>query len=153
MDDDRSRLKRLQLSDSLQRFPSPSAVTPPPGGWLRNLREALGMTRVQLAARLGITPPSLMDLERSEAERRITLESLDRVAAALGCRVVYAVVPEDSLEEIRERRANAVADSILTPTGHSMTLEAQGVSERERRRQRKMLIDSLLRGNPRKLWQ
>jgi predicted DNA-binding mobile mystery protein A len=153
MSDDRETLRRLQLMDSLRQYPSPQAAAPPPGGWLRTLREALGMTRTQLAARLGITPPSVLDLERSEAERRITLESLDRVANALGCRVVYAVVPKDgSLDEIRERRAGEVADALLQPTGHSMKLEAQGVSERERRRQRKMLIDSLLRGSPRKLW-
>lgn len=153
MSDDRETLRRLQLMDSLRQYPSPQAAAPPPGGWLRTLREALGMTRTQLAARLGITPPSVLDLERSEAERRITLESLDRVANAMGCRVVYAVVPKDgSLDEIRERQAGEVADVLLHPTGHSMKLEAQGVSERERKRQRKMLIDSLLRGSPRKLW-
>lgn len=153
MSDNLETLRRLQLMDGLRRYPSPQTAAPPPGGWLRTLREALGMTRTQLAARLGITPPSVLDLERSEAKRSITLESLDRVAKAMGCRVVYAVVPEDgSLENIRERRADEVADTLLGPTSHSMKLEAQGVSERERKRQRKMLIDGLLRGSPRKLW-
>lgn len=153
MNDGRGTLKRLQLMDSLRQYPSRQAAAPPAGGWLRSLREGLGMTRTQLAVRLGITPPSVLDLERSEAERRITLESLDRVASAMGCRVVYAVVPEDgSLEDILERRANEVADALLRPTGHSMKLEAQGISERESKRQRKMLIDSLLRGSRRKLW-
>ena len=153
MNDNRATLRRLQLMDSLRQYPSPLTAVPPPGGWLRTLREALGMTRTQLAARLAITPPSVLDLERSEARRRITLESLDRVAKAMGCRLVYAVVPEDgSLEEIRERRAREVANTLLGSTSHSMKLEAQGVSDSERKRQRKMLIDTLLRGSPRKLW-
>lgn len=33
-----------------------------------------------------------------------------------------------------------------------MELESQGVSARESKRQRKLLVDSLLSGSPRKLW-
>jgi Zn-dependent peptidase ImmA (M78 family) len=72
----------------------------------------------------------------------------------MGCRVVYAIVPEHgSLDELREQRANEVAAKLLQPTAHSMKLEAQGVSAHEHERQRKLLVDSLLRGSPRKLWQ
>lgn len=68
--------------------------------------------------------------------------------------MVYAVIPENgSLDDIRARRAEVVADRLLNPTSHSMKLEAQGVSERERTRQRKLLIESLLRESPRKLWE
>ncbi|MFH1044606.1 MAG: mobile mystery protein A [Pseudomonadota bacterium] len=145
-------LQRLQLADALGEFAS-SRSSPPGGGWVRAIREALGMTQAQLAAKLGITRQSLQDLERAEANRRITLDSLDRLAKAMDCRLVYALVPEKgSLDDVRARQAQALADALLKSTEHSMKIEAQGVSARESKRQRKLLVDSLLRGSPRKLW-
>lgn len=154
MNDKKSSLRRMQLADALRVYPAPDSTPPPPGGWVRATREALGMTQAQLGARLGISRQSVQDLERAEAERRITLDSLDRLARAMNCRVVCALVPESgSLDDVRERRANALAEALLKPTEHSMKLEAQGVSARESKRQRKLLVDALLRGSPRKLWQ
>ena len=57
-----------------------------------------------------------------------------------------------ALEDLRTRRAEAIADAMLKPTTHSMELEDQGVSKRTRQRQRKELIDTLLTGSARKLW-
>ena len=150
----KASLKRLQLTDALRPAAAARGLRAPPGGWLRAVREALGITQAQLARRMHISRQSLQDFERAEAEGRITLDSLARVAGALDCRMVYAVVPENgSLDDIRIRRAEAVADRLLKPTSHSMKLEAQGVSERERKRQRKLLVESLLRESPRKLWE
>ena len=144
-------LERLQLSDTLRAYP-PDA-TAPRGGWVRAIRDALGMTQAQLAARMGLSRPAVQGLERAEAERRITLESLDRLARAMHCRVVYSLVLEGgSLDGLRERQAEALADKLLTPADHSMKLEAQGVSAGERERQRKLLADSLFRGTARGLW-
>ncbi len=111
------------------------------------------MTQAQLAARLKVSRQSVQDLEKAEAVRRITLGSLDRLAKAMGCRMVYALVPESgSLDSLRVRQAKALADALLEPTEYSMKLEAQGVPARESKRQRKFLVDALLRGSPRKLW-
>jgi predicted DNA-binding mobile mystery protein A len=154
MIDFNKKLKRMQLSDALQAYPSPEAAMPPRGGWVRAIREALGMTQAQLGARAGISRQSVQDFERAEADRRITLDSLDRLARAMGCRVAYALVPEGgTLDDLRERRADALAEALLQPTDHSMKLEAQGVSAKERERQRKLLAEALLRGSARKLWQ
>ena len=126
---------------------------PPQGGWIRTIRESLGMTQSQLAARLKITQQALNDLEKSEAEGKITLDSLRRLASALGCRFVYAAVPEQPLREIRRQRAHDVAKKQLGRVSRSMKLEAQGTSEREIKRQIEELAEELLRGSPRKLWQ
>ncbi len=148
-----NKLKRLQLMDKLRLFPSARESAAPAGGWVRAIREALGMGQGQLAARMKVSRQTVQDMERAEAERRITLDSLDRLAQAMGCRLVYALVPESgSLDEIRERQAQAVATSMLYPAAHSMVLEAQGLSAREGDRQRELLIDELLRGSARKLW-
>jgi predicted DNA-binding mobile mystery protein A len=144
-------LKRMQLADALRGF---SPLSPSPrGGWVRAIREALGMTQAQLAAQLGIARQSLQDLESAEANRRITLDSLDKLAKAMDCRLVYALVPAaGSLDDVRTRRAQQLADVMLKTTEHSMALESQGVPAREGKRQRKLLVESLLRGSPHKLW-
>lgn len=153
MAENNSDLKRMQLADAMRGFPSVDTAVPPRGGWVRAIREALGMTQAQLAARLKVSRQSVQDLEKAEAARRVTLDSLERLAKAMGCRMVYAIVPESgSLDGLRVRQAKALADALLEPTEHSMKLEAQGVPARESKRQRKLLVDALLRGSPRKLW-
>ena len=153
MADNKSSLTRMQLTDALRAFPLPDGAAPPRGGWVRAIREALGMTQAQLGDRVHVSRQSVQDMEKAEAERRITLDSLDRLAQAMGCRVVYALVPENgSLDDLRTRRADALAEAMLKPTDHSMKLEAQGVSAIERKRQRKLLAQALLRDSPRKLW-
>jgi len=126
--------------------------TPPRGGWLRAIRTALGISTGQLARRLGVAQQAIVKFEQNEAASKITLDSLERVAKALGCRVVYAVVPEKPLGVVRRARARALADSLVKPVAHSMNLEAQGVNDKEIRRQSKQLAEELLRGSPRKLW-
>lgn len=148
-----SSLKRMQLADALKPYPSPQNAVPPRSGWVRAIREALGMTQAQLGARVGISRQSVQDLEQAEAERRITLDSLDRLAQAMDCRVVYSLVPEHgSLDDVRMRRAQTLAKALLKQTDHTMQLEAQGLSENELERQRKTLAETLLRDKPSKLW-
>jgi predicted DNA-binding mobile mystery protein A len=149
-----SNLKRLQLDDGLQAFRAAQSVQRPRVGWARAIREALGMTQAQLGARIKVSRQAVQDLEHAEAERRITLDSLDRLAEAMQCRVVYALVPKaDSLDELRANRASSLAASLLKSADHSMKLEAQGVAKSELDRQRKLLAESLLQGSPRKLWE
>ncbi|MBK8840867.1 MAG: helix-turn-helix domain-containing protein [Hyphomonadaceae bacterium] len=70
----------------------------PARGWIKAIREALGMTTAQLAARMGVAQPRITELEKREAGRVVTLQSLERAAEALDCRLVYILVPNDSLE-------------------------------------------------------
>lgn len=153
MPESNKKLKRLQLMDKLRLFPPAGEVPVPALGWVRAIREALGMGQGQLAARMKVSRQTVQDMERAETDRRITLDSLDRLAAAMRCRVVYALIPERaSLDEIRELQAQAVAKTMLYPAAHSMALEAQGLSVREGDRQRDLLADEILRGSARKLW-
>lgn len=148
-----SDLQLRQIDDRLRPTRALSSARPPRAGWVRSIRRALGMTQPQLAARLGITRQSVDDLERAEATGKITLESLQRLAEAMGCRLVYAIIPkEGSLGEIRVKRARDIADAQLKSIAHSMRLEAQDVSDKELARQRAQLVEDLLRGSSRKLW-
>ncbi|KRP85840.1 hypothetical protein AOQ72_04145 [Bradyrhizobium yuanmingense] len=72
----------------------------PPKGWIRAIRDALGMTTAQYAKRLGVSQPRIVELERSEQGGSVTLNTLQRAAEALGCRLVYVLVPERPLAEL-----------------------------------------------------
>lgn len=146
------RLQREQVEQMLRPWRGLPQVGAPKGGWIRTLREALGMSSTQLAKRLKVSPQFVRKLEKGEAAGIITLGSLNRAAQALECKVVYALVPGKFLEETRRERALHLANALRNHAAHSMKLENQGVSDRESERQRKSLAEALLRGSPRKLW-
>src|SRR5262245_23530717 len=85
------------------------------------------MSTRQLADRLGVTQSTASKLEASEAAGTIQLSSLARAADALGCTVVYALVPNESLEVMIERQARAVATDELGAVDVTMALEGQRV--------------------------
>lgn len=147
-----ARLKRKQIEDLVRPFRRVARAQAPRGGWVRAIREGLGMSAQQLGTRVRVKRQTIENLERSEANGKITLDSLNRVAQALGCRVVYALVPEKSLDEMHRERARLVAESLVKPVSHSMRLEAQSIGKREERRQREELVQKLLLGDPKKLW-
>ena len=102
----------------------------PPHGWIKAIRDALGMSMAQLARRMGISQPGIVRLEQCEAAGRIKLETLQRAAAALNCRLVYALVPIEPLETMVHDRARAIAMRDLAAIEHTMRLENQGVEDR-----------------------
>ena len=103
---------------------------PPVRGWIKAVREALGMSTAQLAKRLRVKQPSVVDLEKSEAKGSIELATLRRVAEALDCTLVYALVPNKPLETMVRDRARLFAKGRRAPVEHSMLLEDQKVTEK-----------------------
>jgi predicted DNA-binding mobile mystery protein A len=85
----------------------------PGHGWVREIRVALGMSTYELAVRMGIAQSRVCKLERAEVEGAIRLQTLGRVAEALNCRLVYAIVPDESLEHIVRYQAERKAQEVL----------------------------------------
>lgn len=120
------RTARQALERDLARHRS-HPTEPPPRGWVRAIRDALGMSTRELAARLNVTSSYISKLEANEASGAITLETLQRAADALGCRLEYTLVPQRPLDEMVMDQARRKARSLLAPVSHSMALEDQGV--------------------------
>ncbi|CAH2400869.1 mobile mystery protein A [Mesorhizobium escarrei] len=116
---------RERLDERLAGLKPVDRLLPPPKGWIRAIRDALGMSGVQLAARLGVRPQTVEALEKSEASGSIQLSTLRRAAEALDCTLVYALVPNSSLEEAVNARARKIAMRALARVAHTMKLEAQ----------------------------
>lgn len=99
----------------------------PRAGWIRAVRVALGMSQRALADRLGVSGPAVAKLEKAEVEGGITVAKLSEVAAALDCTLVYALVPNRTLNEIVQDRARHVAAESLGYVGATMDLEGQAL--------------------------
>ena len=82
---------RKQLDKRLNGLRNSDALSRPPRGWIKAIREALGMTTTQFGKRLGVSQPTALGFEKSEVSKGISLETLERAAHALDCRLVYAL--------------------------------------------------------------
>jgi predicted DNA-binding mobile mystery protein A len=124
----------------------------PPKGWLRAIRNALGMTTAQFARRLGVSQPRIIELEQSEVSGSVTLNTLQRAAEALGCRLVYALIPEKPLAETVRERTELIAERQLKAIEQTMRLEDQSVKDATAARDlRRQFVEELLR-RPARLW-
>jgi predicted DNA-binding mobile mystery protein A len=141
-----------QLDKTLAPWLSLSRAQPN-GGWLRAVRQALGMTTRQLAKSVGVTQAAVVDAERTEAKGDITVATLRRYAAALGCELNYALVPKRPLQEIVEDRADGIARDQVSRVRHSMALEDQATNKENFERDIEELRRKLLDGKRSRLWQ
>ncbi len=140
---------RARLDERLAQFGPAERYRPPTRGWVKAIREALGMSTAQLAKRLGVRQPSIVDIERSEEKGSIELATLRRVAEALNCNLVYALVPNQPLEMTIRERARALLRRRRHPIEHTMLLEDQDVKGPLTERQ----IDDVIREtSPRRFW-
>ena len=128
-------LARKQLDKRLDFLRSTDALTRPPRGWVKAIREALGMTTAQLANRVGISQPRVVEIEKAEKANAITLDTLERTARAMDCKLVYALVPRRSLDQLVEDRARVLVKTQLDTISHSMALEAQSLPTEDEREQ------------------
>ncbi len=147
-----SELKLHQIDNTLNRWRNADLPPRPSSGWIKAIREGLGMTAVELARRLGVGTPTATRLELSEAEDRITLSTLRRAAEALNCELHYALVPKQSLADTLEARAMTLAREQMVAISHTMALEAQATSRETVEAQTRAMTESLLKGSRRALW-
>jgi predicted DNA-binding mobile mystery protein A len=143
---------RKNLDKRLYPLMNADAFARPPRGWIRAIREALGMTTAQLAARLQIAQPSAVGLEKAEADKAITLQTLERAARALDCTLVYALVPREPLDTLVHERAREIARERLHTISHSMALEDQRVGDADEQAQLERLAQKLMDGPGSALW-
>ena len=120
---------RRQLDARLQRLRPLAGEPRPHKGWLRAIRDALGMSSTELAARMGVSQQTVPNLERSELHDTIKLETLRRAADALDCDLAYVLVPRTSLDDAVRTQARRKAARHLAPVAHHSRLEDQSVGD------------------------
>ena len=145
-------LRIRQLDEALAPFQALGVRPVPDEGWLRTIRESLGVSLRQMAARLGVSKGAVRSAEANEARGTIQLDSLRVMADALDCDVVYALVPRRSLERVVKDQALRLAEGLVRLASESMELEEQGISVQEQRRQVKEMASEILRNRGRDFW-
>jgi predicted DNA-binding mobile mystery protein A len=141
-----------QLDERFKPFYALRHEPRPPKGWIRAIRDALGMTGVQFGKRMGVAQPRVLEIEKGEISGSITLNTLNRAAEALGCTVVYTLIPHRPLHEMLEQQAKRVALRLLCHVEQTMSLEDQAVKNKIARNEMLEQLISQLLCKPARLW-
>lgn len=145
-------LARRQLDKRLNPLRDLPGLECPHRGWIKAIRESLGMTTAQLGKKMGVSQPRIVDIEKSEKTGAITFDTLERAAQAMDCKLVYSFVPRKPLNELIEGRARLIARERLKRTGHTMALEAQSVQEDDEQEQLDYLVRKIIEKAGSDLW-
>jgi len=118
------QLRLSQMDRSLE--PGRSLPSRPSKGWIASVREALGLSLRQVGKKMRASGQAIQQFEQAEAEDRITLRALRRVAGTMGCELVYVLVPKSgSFAELAEHPARERAARDVKSVVHTMALEDQ----------------------------
>ncbi|MBB3063508.1 mobile mystery protein A [Microbulbifer rhizosphaerae] len=143
----------LQHMDETVAAVKRAKIARPATGWLKAIRCALGMSTRSLGERIGLSQARVSGIEKGEINGVLTLNTLEKVAQGLGCRVVYALVPEsESLQAMREDQAMKKARALNRYAERHMELEDQGTEASFREDATRKLAEEYLRTWPRDFW-
>lgn len=143
-----NKLARRRLDERLNNLGTLRTIEVPSKGWIKAIREALGMTTTQLAKRLNLKQPRIIAIENNENNLKIS--TLEKIAKALDCELVYSLMPRTSLEEMTYRQAERKAKKILAKVSHNMALENQ--TPIYDKIELEDMIQELLNGSQARLW-
>ena len=104
-------------------------IAPQPSGWIKTVREAIGMTVSQLAARLGVTQPRITKMESNEDN--LKLSTMKKAAEAMNCEFVYYFKPRTTFQNLVDEQAQKKAAEVLKTVNVNMALENQEIAEDE----------------------
>jgi len=153
MENSNQKLLIEQADRKLQPFKGLEAIVIPPKGWVNTIRAALKMSLRHLGNRLNISPQSVKEIEEREANGSLTIKSLREAGLALNLKLVYGFVPmEGSIEKMIEKRANKLAEEIISRTSQSMKLENQENRGERLKKAIEMKAGEIIDKMPRYLW-
>lgn len=147
-----NKLMIRQMQEQVNNFLELSKKPIPKNGWIRTIRQALGISSRILAKRLNCSQANITMMESRERKGTINLNTLDQLAKAMNCKLVYCIVPIQPFDKMLEEQAILIAKRQITLVHHSMLLEEQGLSEQQLKQMEEDYIRELLQGNPKKLW-
>ena len=148
-----NKLQFQQLNEKIEQLTDLQYVIVPPIGWIKAIRNGIGMSMEQLGKKLSITKQGVMDIEKREKEGAITIKSLQEIAKAMDMKLVYGFVPnEGDLEQMIETRAIEMAKKIVERTSNTMKLEDQANSKERIEKAIKERASEIINKTPKILW-
>lgn len=152
MRDEFKKLMREQVQEKLKCYADLASNEVPRKGWIRTLRDALGLSSAALAKRIGCSQANVVAMEKRERNKTISLEALEKVAQAMNCKLVYSIVPLEPINKILEKQARKIAKQQIHILNRSMALEEQALTSKQVKQQENSLVEELLRGNLKDIW-
>ena len=146
------KLLREQLDNTLPKLREFSIQGLTSLGWIKTIREALGMTTKDLASRVGVNQSRIIHMEKAEADGNIKISTMKKIADALEMDFVYAIVPRTSLNDMVREQARLLALKKMERLDHTMRLEMQELSSEEKEMALKDMIDKILIDEPKDFW-
>lgn len=106
MREEQRQYARRKLDKEMRYYRIAAREEHPTQELLRTVRRVLGVPVEEISRELKVSKSVVFRLEASERRGVITFKSMTRVANAMGCQMVYALIPRDggTLEEMAERR-------------------------------------------------
>ena len=148
-----TKLQFQQLNEKMDQLNGMQHVIVPPIGWIKAIRNGIGMSMEQLGKKLSITKQGVMDIEKREKEGAITINSMQEIAKAMDTQFVYGFVPKaGSLEQMIEYRALEIATKIVERTSTTMKLEDQANSKERIEKAIKERATEIINKTPKILW-
>ena len=148
-----NKLQFQQLNEKILRLAGMQHVIVPPIGWIKAIRNGIGMSMEQLGKKLSITKQGVMDIEKREKEGAITIKSMQEIAKAIDMQFVYGLVPDaGSLDQMIEMRALEMAIKIVQRTSNTMKLEDQANSKERIEKAIKERATEIINKTPKILW-
>ncbi|PHR27111.1 MAG: transcriptional regulator [Desulfotalea sp.] len=141
-----------QLIKKVKSARNTLAPKPPKDGWIRVIRQTLGMSGALFAKKMGYTRNKISILERKEASGDITINQLKQLAEGLDADLVYCVVPRQDPEKFIDDQAQRKATEIIHRTHQHMSLESQHISNETQEEQIRFLADEIKRVRGKALW-
>jgi len=153
MKDAKRTLLIEQLDSKLFCFNAFEELVLPSAGWIKSIRTALKMSLRQLGNKMNLSPQSIGEMEKREANGNITLNTLKDLARALDMRFVYGLIPnKGSIEQMIEQRAQEIAQEIIERTNITMTLEDQQNSKGRIKKAIAQKTEEIKNEMPKYLW-
>ena len=146
------KLLREQLDNKLSKLKEFSVQGLTSIGWIKIIREALGMTSKDLASRVGVNQSRIIHMEQAEIDGNIKISTMKRIADALEMDFVYALVPRTSLNDMVREQARLLALKKMERLDHTMRLEMQELTSEEKEKALKDMIDRILIDELKNFW-
>ena len=147
------KLQFQQLNEKMDKLTVLQQIIMPPIGWIKAIRNGIGMSMEQLGKKLSITKQAVMDIEKREKEGAITIKSMQEIAKVIDMKFVYGFVPNaGSLEQMIETRSLEMATKIVQRSSTSMKLEDQANSKERIEKAIKERAAEIINKTPKILW-
>jgi predicted DNA-binding mobile mystery protein A len=140
-----------QLDEKLKPLKDLKTMNPT-SGWIRYIRESLCLPASRLGLLLNMKQPSVVGMEENERNKKITLETLEKAANAMGCDLVYAFVPKSTMRDFICEKQKTISQKIIQKANHTMNLEKQGLIEKDLKQQQEVMEEGLSHESLKVLW-